>query len=141
LFGTFHKFVQSLGNFEAEEAVLQPNTLTPQLIAAWIFRKCEKPNPLEPSTTECEGASFSQALKMRAAVSYHYAQDEGRGSEKWHQDHHGAWLGNPALSHTVSRYMISLQRRKVQQLCPQRFMDNSFINYELHIDSHDLSFY
>jgi hypothetical protein len=50
---------------------------------------------------------------MRAAVSYHYAQQDGRGSEKWHQDRQGTWLGNPALSHAVSRYMISLQRRKV----------------------------
>ena len=50
---------------------------------------------------------------MRAAISYHYAQEDGRGSEKWHQDHQGMWLGNPALSHIVSRYMISLQRRKV----------------------------
>lgn len=113
MFKTFQKFVLSLGNHEAEEAVLQPNASTPQLIAAWIFRKCDKRNPSQPFTIDCEGASFSQALKMRAAVSYHYAQDEGRGSEKWHQDHHGAWLGNPALSHTVSRYMISLQRRKV----------------------------
>jgi hypothetical protein len=62
---------------------------------------------------QCEGATFSCALKMRAAVSYHFAQEKGRGSEKWHQDHQGMWLGNPALSHTVSRYMISLQRRKV----------------------------
>ena len=50
---------------------------------------------------------------MQAAISYHYAQQQGRGSEKWHQDSQGAWLGNPALSHTVSHYMISLQRRKV----------------------------
>lgn len=62
---------------------------------------------------QCENATFSHALKMRAAISYHFAQEEGRGSEKWHQDHQGVWLGNPALSHTVSRYMISLQRRKV----------------------------
>lgn len=65
---------------------------------------------------QCENATFSHALKMRAAISYHFAQEEGRGSEKWHQDHQGVWLGNPALSHTVSRYMISLQRRKVSAI-------------------------
>ena len=58
---------------------------------------------------QCEGATFSHALKMRAAISYHYAEEEGRGSEKWHQDYQGMWLGNLALSYTVSRYMISLQ--------------------------------
>jgi len=90
-----------------------PDEETPNLIAFWIFRKCEKPNQDVPGSALCEGASFSQALKMRAAISYHYAQYPSRGSEKWHQDHQGVWLGNPALSHSVSRYMISLQRRKV----------------------------
>jgi len=113
LFRAFQKYVTSFENPKATEAIVHPNTCTPQLIAGWIFRKCEKPNSLEPSTAQCEGASFSQALKMRAAISYHYAQNEGRGSEKWHQDQQGGWLGNPALSHAVSRYMISLQRRKV----------------------------
>ena len=90
-----------------------PNEESPNLIAYWIFRKCEKPNKDVPGSALCEGASFSQALKMRAAISYHYAQHPNRGSEKWHQDHQGVWLGNPSLSHSVSRYMISLQRRKV----------------------------
>ena len=100
---------------EATEAIIQPSASTPQLIAGWIFRKCEKPIISEPSTMQCEGLSFSYALKIRAAISYFYAQNEGRGSEKWHQDQQGAWLVNPALSHTVSRYMISLQRRKVME--------------------------
>ena len=109
MFKTFQKSVHSFESPQAAEAIIQPNTSTPQLIAAWIFRKCDKPNLLEPSTMECERLSFSHALKMRAAISYYYAQEEERGSEKWHRDHHRAWLGNPALSHTVSRYMISLQ--------------------------------
>lgn len=53
---------------------------------------------------------------MRAAVSYHYAQNKDRGTEKWHNDGKGNYSGNPALSHTVSRYMISLQKRKVQEI-------------------------
>ena len=80
----------------------------------WIFRKCEKPDSENPATMQCEGATFSHALKMRAAISYHYAQNENRGSEKWHQDQQSNWLGNSSLSHDVSRYMISLQRRKVK---------------------------
>jgi hypothetical protein len=82
----------------------------------WIFRKCEKPDPERTATVGCEGATFSYALKIRSAISYYYAQNEGRGSEKWHQDQQGNWLGNPSLSNVVSRYMISLQRRKVREL-------------------------
>jgi hypothetical protein len=119
LFKAFQRYITEFGSDEIEEAIINPNIYTPQLIARWIHHKCEKPNPGDPSTSGCEGLSFSHALKMRAAVSYHYAQDERRGSEKWHRDNQGAWLGNPALSHTVSRYMISLQRRKVQfPICP-----------------------
>ena len=109
----FQKFVIKLGNSEANKSLIEPDEKTPTLIAAWIFQKCEKPNSKDSSTMQCENASFSHALKMRAAISYHYAQDEQRGSAKWHQDLQGKWIGNPALSHIVSRYMISLQRRKV----------------------------
>ena len=91
----------------------EPIESAPRYIAAWIFQKCERPDLQNPQTASCQGASFSYALKMRAAVSYHYAQQAGRGSQKWHQDGQRIWVGNPALSHEVSRYMISLQRRKV----------------------------
>jgi|SRR6266496_333236 len=94
-------------------SIVQPDEATPNLIAAWIHRKCEKKNTQDSSTIQCEGASFSHALKMRAAVSYHYAHNQGRGTEKWHDDGNGNHYGNPALSHIASRYMISLQRRKV----------------------------
>ena len=87
--------------------------MTPNLIAAWIYRKCEKRDTSDSAMTLCQGASFSQALKMRAAVSYYFAQNKDRGTEKWHHDGRGNYSGNPALSHIVSRYMISLQRRKV----------------------------
>jgi len=90
-----------------------PNQSTPNLIATFIHHKCEKRNPLDVNTSHCQGNSFSHALKIRAAISYHYAQDENRSSEQWRQDRDKNWIGNPALSHTVSRYMISLQRRKV----------------------------
>jgi hypothetical protein len=120
LWRAFEKFVKSFENIEAEQS-LKPDELTPKLIAGWIFRKCEKANPQEPATMHCENATFSHALKMRAAISYHFAQEEGRGSEKWHQDNQGMWLGNPALSHTVSRYMISLQRRKVRYYIQSNF--------------------
>lgn len=116
LFKAFQRYIAEFESIEVEGAIVHPNSYTPTLIARWIHRKCEKPDPSDPSTHQCEGLSFSHALKMRAAISYHYAQDESRGSEKWHQDRQGGWLGNPALSHTVSRYMISLQQRKVLSL-------------------------
>ena len=112
----FSKYVANLDNLEASQSLKELNEMTPKLIAGWIFRKCEKPDVKDPSTANCEGCSFSHALKMRAAISYHYAQEEGTGSEKWHQDRQGTWLGNPALSHSVSRYMLSLHRRKVCQI-------------------------
>jgi hypothetical protein len=87
LWTAFEKFVTTLDNFDHTiESIHSPNEDTPRLIAIWIFKKCEKPDSSDPSTAQCEGATFSHALKMRAAISYHYAQDESRGSEKWHQD-------------------------------------------------------
>lgn len=53
---------------------------------------------------------------MRAAVSYYYAHNQERGTEKWYYDkENGQCRGNPALSHEVSRYMLSLQKRKVSE--------------------------
>jgi len=48
---------------------------------------------------------------MRASISFHYNQ-VGR-SGNWTQMKDGSWSGNPSLSPYVSRYMLSLQRRKV----------------------------
>ena len=105
--------MEAFGNIEATQVTVDPGESAPRYIAGWIFQKCERPDAKNPQTMSCQGTSFSYALKMRAAVSYHYAQQVGRGSEKWHQDRQRVWIGNPALSHEVSRYMISLQRRKV----------------------------
>jgi hypothetical protein len=114
LWKAFGKFVEEhFDKNEVEDAVNNPNEKTPGLIAAWIFQKCERPDSQDSSKRTCEGATFSHALKMRAAVSYHYGQQEGRGSEKWHRDLQGTWLGNLALSQVVSKYMISLQKGKV----------------------------
>jgi hypothetical protein len=112
----FQAFLEGFGTPEASQVILDPIESAPRYIAAWIFQKCERPDVKNPQTASCQGASFSYALKMRATVSYHFAQQVGRGSEKWHQDRQGVWIGNPALSHEVSRYMISLQRRKVNLL-------------------------
>jgi len=88
-----------------------PNEDTPNLIAAWIFMKCDNADYQKHVRLGCQGFSFSTALRMRASVSFHYNQ-LGR-SGNWNQMMDGSWAGNPSLSNAVSRYMLSLQRRKV----------------------------
>jgi hypothetical protein len=117
LWKSFERFMSDFDGADIEVLRHTPDAASPRYIAGWIYQKCECPNPTDLRTSGCEGASFSHALKMRAAVSYHYAQQPGICLEKWHQDGQGTWLGNPALSHVVSRYMISLQRGKVC-ICP-----------------------
>ena len=114
LWKAFERFAEKgFEKIDIEDAVHNPSEKTPELIAVWIFQKCERPDPQDPARQDCEGATFSQALKMRAAISYHYGQQEGRGTEKWHRDLQGTWLRNPALSQVVSKYMILLQKGKV----------------------------
>jgi hypothetical protein len=110
--------LSEFGTAEAAQVQIHSDESAPRYIAGWIMKKCDQPDPKASYTQSFQGASFSYALKMRAAVSYHYSQQIGRGSEKWHLDGQRIWIGNPALSHEVSRYMISLQRRKVLSLLP-----------------------
>jgi hypothetical protein len=52
---------------------------------------------------------------MRAAISHKYGRDHRLGTQPWLEDsiQPGHFRGNPSLSVTVSQYMISLGRRKV----------------------------
>jgi hypothetical protein len=84
----------------------------------------------DPSTVSCEHVladgstlesvkppcSNATAEKMRAALLYSFGKSHNRGSAKWEETLHGAWVGNPVLSNAVSNYMISLKRRKVCDL-------------------------
>ncbi|KAF8177525.1 hypothetical protein K438DRAFT_1606316, partial [Mycena galopus ATCC 62051] len=57
--------------------------------------------------------SFANAQKMRAAVTWNYAQVDGQGNAPWRKsDATGKWVGNPSVSTLVSQYMSSLKRRK-----------------------------
>jgi hypothetical protein len=85
----------------------------PELISAWIFTECDIPGTQSNARLHCRHKTFSEALKMRAAVSFHY-NELGRGTHSWHKLNDGSWSGNPSLSNSVSRYMLSLQRRKVR---------------------------
>lgn len=59
--------------------------------------------------------TYATAQKMHAAISHKYGRDHGLGTQPWLEDslHPGHFRGNPSLSVTVSQYMISLGRRKV----------------------------
>lgn len=78
----------------------------PDFIAAWIYTTCDPYLQQNKATL-----TYAHALKMRAAISFHYNQLGKSGP--WHQAIDKSWQGNPSLSNTVARYMVSLQRRKV----------------------------
>ena len=88
-----------------------PDHEVPNMIATWIFLKCDIPDADRHTRMDCQGLTFSTALRMRASVSFHYNQIGRAGN--WSQMVDGSWSGNPSLSSYVSRYMLSLQRRKV----------------------------
>ncbi|KAI0691883.1 hypothetical protein C8T65DRAFT_541761, partial [Cerioporus squamosus] len=58
--------------------------------------------------------SYSHAMKMRASLSYGYGQSNSRGRQPWRLSDSGRWIGNPSMSDRVSRYMVSLRRRKAR---------------------------
>jgi len=97
---------------DAAKALDDPTQDVPTYICLWIFIECDIPDVKNAIRCHCKDKTHSHALKMRAAVSFHY-NELGRGANGWHQGRDGSWLGNPSLSQQVSRYMLSLQRRKV----------------------------
>ncbi|KAJ6481386.1 hypothetical protein DFH09DRAFT_944307, partial [Mycena vulgaris] len=59
--------------------------------------------------------SYSHAQKMRAAATYGFGRLNGLGSLPWQKSEvSGKMLGNPSISEDVSRYMISLRKKKVR---------------------------
>ncbi|TFK78451.1 hypothetical protein K466DRAFT_507267 [Polyporus arcularius HHB13444] len=60
--------------------------------------------------------TYATAQKMRASISHKFGRGFKIGTQMWteHPVHPGLYMGNPSLSVTVSEYMISLRRRKVQ---------------------------
>jgi hypothetical protein len=53
-------------------------------------------------------------MRMRAAMTYGFGRLNSRGTTPWHLTENGEWRGNPSISQQVSRYMVSLRRRKVR---------------------------
>jgi hypothetical protein len=112
LWKRFKEYIKQNVGIDEANSLDDPSIDTPLHISAWIFIECDIPDPLNKIRMQCNDKTYSQALKMRAAVSFHY-NELGRGSDRWHQGKDGSWMGNPSLSNKVSRYMLSLQRRKV----------------------------
>ena len=103
--------IRYVGNDSAER-LDQPTQEVPNMIAIWIYMKCDIPDTQKQKRMNCQGLTFSTALRMRASISFHYNQIGRAGN--WSQMVDGSWSGNPFLSSYVSRYMLNLQRRKVQ---------------------------
>jgi hypothetical protein len=62
-------------------------------------------------------ATYGTAQKMRASMTYAFGRIYGLGSMHWHDaggSVNGNPVGNPSVSEMVSRYMLSLHRRKVK---------------------------
>ncbi|KAH9009297.1 hypothetical protein EDB85DRAFT_1881694 [Lactarius pseudohatsudake] len=59
-------------------------------------------------------ATYGTAQKMRASMTYAFGRIHGLGSMHWQRGADGRMVGNPSVSEVVSRYMLSLHRRKVK---------------------------
>lgn len=70
--------------------------------------------------------SFSYAQKMRASMTYGFGRIGTCGNTPWHQSDQGEWRGNPSISNQLSRYMVSLRKRKVDTV-------TTYITAQLHL--------
>ncbi|KAF8962215.1 hypothetical protein BDZ97DRAFT_1733231, partial [Flammula alnicola] len=52
-------------------------------------------------------------MKMRSAATYGFSRDPQVANTKWAKVD-GKWTGNPSVSFQVTRYMVSLKRRKAR---------------------------
>ncbi|TRM67998.1 hypothetical protein BD626DRAFT_564873 [Schizophyllum amplum] len=89
----------------------------PELICGFIMQECDgldfKTGLEKPAKQRRSG--FTTAQKMRAALTHLFGITFALGNIEWHRDAAtGRMVGNPSISSLVSRYMIGLQRRKVQ---------------------------
>ncbi|KAH9012933.1 hypothetical protein EDB85DRAFT_2221837 [Lactarius pseudohatsudake] len=93
----------------------RPHKYAPQFIVAWIMNECDELNldgTKRPSNEV--RATYGTAQKMRASMTYAFGRLHGLGSRDWHCSEGGSMVGNPSVSEMVSRYMLSLHRRKVR---------------------------
>ncbi|KAF8261883.1 hypothetical protein EI94DRAFT_1541505, partial [Lactarius quietus] len=94
----------------------KPHKYAPQFIVAWILNECDELN-LDGSRRPSEEvrATYGTAQKMRASMTYAFGRLHGLGTMHWvHNPVEDTVTGNPSVSEMVSRYMLSLRRRKVK---------------------------
>jgi len=97
-FKTFVK--ENVGN-DIANSLDDPFKDTPDYICAWIFAECDTAERVGKAKMAYKGKTYSHALKMRAAISFHY-NGLGKGATSWHMGRFGDWEGNPSLSNAVS---------------------------------------
>ncbi|KAH9026655.1 hypothetical protein EDB84DRAFT_1272981, partial [Lactarius hengduanensis] len=93
----------------------KPHPYAPQFIVAWIMNECDELNlnGTKRLSTQVR-ATYGTAQKMRASMTYAFGRIHGLGSAHWERCADGRTVGNPSVSEMVSRYMLSLHRRKVK---------------------------
>ncbi|KAF7796490.1 hypothetical protein EIP86_007667 [Pleurotus ostreatoroseus] len=109
-------FVESVEELRSTFEAGDVPTDTPTWIALWIMKKCDKIDLETGEERQLEARpGYGTAQKMRAAMSHKFGRDYNRGDQAWAVNplRSGSYAGNPSLSATVSRYMVSLRRRKV----------------------------
>ncbi|KAK7053588.1 DNA breaking-rejoining enzyme [Favolaschia claudopus] len=83
-------------------------------IVAWIMNSCDDIG-LDGKTKDAPADSYNHAQKMRAACTYGFGRLNGLGSIPWQKsEFSGKMIGNPSISEDVSRYMVSLRKKKVR---------------------------
>ncbi|KAH9026134.1 hypothetical protein EDB85DRAFT_1869124 [Lactarius pseudohatsudake] len=85
---------------------------TPQFIVVWIMNESVHAflsNKLCPHQT-----NYSTVQKMHTLMTYTFGCIHGLGSMHWQRSADRCMVGNPSVSEVVSRYMLSLHRRKVK---------------------------
>ncbi|PPQ78301.1 hypothetical protein CVT24_006499 [Panaeolus cyanescens] len=97
-----------------------PISTAPTLICLWILSECDTVDVNnKPLPANVVRSSYSHAQKMRAAMTYTFGRVHGLSKQAWSEQHtlDGRLItsGNPSVSELVSRYMLSLHRRKVQK--------------------------
>lgn len=109
------QYTSGLSGFHGIRA-LNMTAETPHYIIHWIMKTCENQEAGKQYNEELEdvkGASYSHALKMRAAISWGFMREKKCSHAQYRCNSNGEWEGNPALAFEVGKYMVSLQRRKV----------------------------
>ncbi|KAF7321720.1 DNA breaking-rejoining enzyme [Mycena kentingensis (nom. inval.)] len=105
-------FIEQAGTF----FTATPPEDAPMLIIAWIMHHCDDVNldgTMKPSTVQRD--SYSHAQKMRATATYAFGRVAGLGSLPWQRSEVSRrMVGNPSVSESVSRYMVSLRKKKVR---------------------------